>query len=823
MQPEPKTSQLQGLSSAEVHQRVELGRVNTQPKEASRSLSAIIRANTLTLFNAILGALLVLILAVGEIKDSLFGLVLISNMMIGILQELRAKLTLDRLSLLTVPRSRVIRDGRSSEIAIEDVVLDDVIELSRGDQVVADGTVIESSGLEIDESLLTGEAEPESKIAGDKVLSGSIAVAGSGVYRATAVGPDSYAVNLTGQAKRFALVHSELNSGINRILRTITWIMIPTGGLLFWREIRTAEGLDESVADAVAAMVGMIPEGLVLLTSVAFAVAVIVLGRHKVLVQELPAVEGLARADVVCFDKTGTLTESGIELERIEMLSPTDTSAGEIQTDKSRVNVEAVDESIAIAAVALASDESSRNPTMDAIAAAFPERQAHVLNRVAFSSERKWSAVTLESSPGAEPHTWLLGAPEIILRHLIGHANGQNKDKLAEIGDRVQRYSRDGKRVLLLSSSRASVEEPVLPDELEPEALILLEEKMRPDAAGVVSYLREEGVDLKVISGDNPLTVAAVARRAGIEPAGDPVDAASFTENPAELARLTTERNIFGRVTAQQKQEMIREMQSSGRVVVMAGDGVNDVLALKEAEIGIAMGAGAAGGAKAVSQFVILEARFATLPVIVAEGRRVMADVERVAFLFVTKTCYATLLAIMIGILGWPFPFLPRHLTLVGAITIGTPAFFLALAPNKSRYTPGFVRRVLRFTIPTGSALAAVTLSSYALSRAADASIEQSRTLATLVLTIMGLWVLVLLARPLTVMRIVLILSMIAGLLVVIVTPIIHQFFNFEFPPPALLIESLGIAGAAMAALTLFMHLAGWEPRGGRRWIKRSK
>ncbi len=797
--------EMKGLTKAEVKQRVASGAVNSAPERGSRSVAAILRENTLTLFNAILGFLLVLILAVGAVRDALFGFVLVGNMLIGTIQELRAKMTLDRLSVLSASKAVVIRDGSEASIDPSEVVQDDIIRIKRGDQVVADGDALHCQGLEIDEALLTGESEPVVKAPGDKLLSGSFVVAGAGVYHATGVGSNAYAHKLTAQARRFKLTHSELRAGINRILTGVTWIIIPTGLLLFWRELGLSNFAD-SVAGTVAAMVGMIPQGLVLLTSIVFAVAVVALGKRKVLVQELPAVEGLARVDVVCFDKTGTLTEAGLQFDSLQLLPGTH-GQGE--------------EEAGAALAALAADPSSRNPTMDAIAAACERGGPGKISgagetgrRVPFSSERKWSAVTIAG------RTWVLGAPEIILAELSGSAGGsadparQAGGSAAEVLERVEASARTGKRVLLLAILPGEIEGDSLPEGLEPVALVFLEEKMRGDAAATLRYFAEQGLAIKVISGDNPATVAAVAGRAGLDVPGGPVDGGALPADEDGLARVMEDRAVFGRVTAQQKQAMVKALQSKGHTVAMTGDGVNDTLAVKEADIGIAVGAGAAAPTKSVAELVLLDGRFATMPGVVAEGRRVIANMERVAYLFITKTSYAALLAIAIGVIGWPYPFLPRHLTLVDAITIGVPAFFLALAPSSERYRPGFVRRVLHFSIPAGALLAATTLAVYALSRSAGADLTQSRTVATITLSIMGLGVLSILARPLSLWRILLIMAMIGGLVLAAVAPFVRQFLEFEFPPGALLWESFGLALATIALLVIGMKITGWKPRG---------
>lgn len=793
---QPEQIEFTGLSLEEVAARKKRGEINLAPEASSRSLAAILRENTLTLFNAILTGLLVLILAFGDLHDALFGLVLVGNTLIGIVQELRAKFALDRLSVLSATTARVFRGAGLVAVDPAEVVLDDVIELQRGDQVVADGELLQALGLEIDESLLTGESEPVEKAAGGELLSGSFAVAGSGVYRANRVGHDAYARQLTTQARRFKPVYSELRTGINRILVWVTWVMIPVGLLLFWREI-DLYGFRESVSSSVAAMVGMVPEGLVLLTSIAFALAVVVLGKRNVLVQELPAVEGLARVDVICFDKTGTLTEAGLRLSRVESLT------GEPAAGDGAATVPATGE-VAAALGALTADPASRNATMDAIAAVYPAPESATSGRgwrVPFSSERKWSAV---NHGGRE---WFLGAPEILLEHGCG---GEGADAAAR---RAQALAAAGNRVLLLAQRQGNGAGEIELCELEPVALVLLEEQVRRDAAATLAYFARQGVAIKVISGDNVATVAAVAARAGAELQGDPLDGRDLPEDPEQLARAVEEHTVFGRVSAHQKQEMVKALQANGHVVVMTGDGVNDTLAVKEADIGIAVGAGAAAPTKAVAELVLLDGRFATLPDVVAEGRRIIANIERVAYLFVTKTCYATLLALVISILGWPYPFIPRHLTLVGAITIGIPAFFLALGPSRQRYRPGFVRRVLHFTVPAGALLAAGTMGSYAFTRAGGATLAESRTVATIILTGMGLSVLAMLSRPLNHWRLALLGAMVVVLVVATVTPFIRQFLALELPPWTLFAESIVVATLCVTILAVGLRLSGWRPR----------
>jgi cation-transporting ATPase E len=763
-----------GLNAGEVAERIARGQVNAADERTSRTLSEIARANIFTRFNAILGSMLVVILIVGPIQDALFGIVLIANALIGIVQEYRAKRTLDHLAVLNAPKATVVRDGASSEIAVEQVVLDDLLAVRAGDQVPADGVVAAADGLEVDESLLTGESDPIAKDDGDEVLSGSIVVAGAGRFQATRVGADAYARRLATEARRFTLVRSELMNGINTILRYVTWALFPTAALLALSQFRAHEGWREAMAGVVAGVVAMVPEGLVLLTSIAFAVAAVTLARRQVLVQELPAVEGLARVDVVCLDKTGTLTEGIIEFDAIEDLR--------------------ADAPISDALSALADDEN-RNATTAALAERFPTPPGWRRTRVvAFSSARKWSGATFDGHG-----TWVLGAPEMVWA-----------DRSADdpVRRRANELAAEGRRVLLLAHADAGFDGEVLPEGMQACALVLFTEKIRPDAAETLAYFAQQGVALKVISGDNPRTVGAVARTVGLTQAEETIDARELPEDPDALAEVLERASVFGRVSPHQKRAFVGALQRRGHVVAMTGDGVNDALALKDADIGVAMGNGAPA-TRAVAQIVLLDGRFATMPGVVAEGRRVIANIERVANLFVTKTVYAMLLAIAVGVVRWEYPFLPRHLTIISTLTIGVPAFFLALAPNTRRYVPGFVPRVLRFAVPCGIVAAIATFSAYAVARhIADVTLEEARTTATLVLLVVGLWVLNILARPITLLRGLLFAAMVAAFLVVLAVPAFRDFYALELPPRDALVAGLVIAGAAVALLEVAWMVA---------------
>jgi cation-transporting ATPase E len=747
-----------GLTSAEVEARVARGDVNDVPAMPTRTVAGIVRANVFTRFNALLGAMLVIILIVGPFQDALFGIVLVANTAIGIVQELRAKRTLERLSVLTTPKVRVLRDGAVSEVDRQAVVLDDVIEASAGSQIVVDGDVVSADGLEVDESLVSGEADPVLKGPSDRVLSGSFVAAGAGHYRALRVGRDAYASRLIEDARRFTLTRSELRQGIDRILLYVTIAIIPTATLLFVSQLRAQADRGHALSSAVAGTVAMIPEGLVLLTSLAFALAVMRLARRRVITQELQAVEGLARVDVLCIDKTGTLTEGRLSVERVEPMGDVD-PAGPL--------------------AALAAHDPAPNATMRAIAAAFPEPpQGWTLDQTfPFSSSRRWSGAAF-----GDRGTWLLGAPEVLL--------GSD-----ERSDRLGGLAGEGKRVLILSKGDVQAGAPRAGD-LEAVAVLVLADRVRPDAADTLRYFADERVRVRVLSGDHPETVGAVARGVGLD-GEEPIDASALDDDPDVLMEALEEHAVFGRVSPERKRAMIRALQAAGHTVGMTGDGVNDVLALKDADIGIAMGGGS-DATRGVAQLVLMDSSFDALPSVVLEGRRVLGNIERTSGLYLTKTVYAMLLALATGVLSFVFPFLPRHITLIGALTIGIPSFFLALAPTEDRFTPGFVARVLRFAIPTGIVAGVATLVAYRFAiEVAGVSLAQGRTAAVLTLTWVGFAVLAVVAAPLTAWRVALLWGL-AGLFVAIVAlPATREFFALVLPPPIVWLAGIGIAAIA--------------------------
>ena len=781
----PRSPAPAGLTGAEVAAREAAGQVNVGSHRPSRTVAQILRANAFTRFNAILGVLLAVIIVVGPLQDGLFGIVLVANMAIGIVQELRAKRALDRLAVLTAPRAVAVRDGVTVELAVERVVLGDVLRLEAGDQVVVDGVLLVTDGLEVDESLLTGEAEPVAKQVGEQVLSGSFAAAGSGWYRATRVGTAAYAARIALDARRFTLTHSELRAGIDRILRGVTWLMVPTAALLVSTQLIHNEDLADALRGSVAGVGSMVPEGLVLLTSLAMAVGVVRLARRRVLIQELAAIETLARVDVVCLDKTGTLTEGVMTVAEVEPLGPAPASD---------------------ALAALAAADTAPNSSMRAILRAFPVTKPWTADAVVpFSSARKWSGASF-----GEDGAWVLGAPEI----LVEHAGTRDCEAL------VARQAGAGRRVLLLARAPAGLSGDTLPAGLEPAALVVLEDRIRPQAAATIAYFRAQGVALKVLSGDDPRTAGAIAGRLDLPGASAPVDARRLPDDQAQLAEAVEAGTVFGRVSPHQKLGMVSALQARGHVVAMVGDGVNDVLALKQADIGVAFGSGS-GVSRAVAQVLLVDNSFDTLPAVVAEGRRVIANIERVASLFLTKTVYASLLALAVGVARLPFPFLPRHLTVVTALTIGLPAFFLALAPNAARARPGFVRRVLTFAVPAGTLAATATFLTYAAMRAEGVGLAAARTLATVVLFSVAFWVLTVVARPLTAPRRGLLAAMACSFVCVFTVGPIRQFFGLVSAPPFGWATAAVASVVAVAAVELGWHVATGRhlPVRARTWL----
>ena len=771
-----------GLTAAEVAERVARGEVNDVPDAPSRTITEIIRANLFTRFNALIGALFAIVMACGAYRDGLFGGVIVANTLIGIIQEVRAKHTLDKLTVINAPKVTAIRDGKPEHMAVNALVLGDVMDLLPGQQIVADSTVLTASNLEVDESLLTGEADPIVKQPGDELLSGSFVVAGNARAEVSKVGADAYAAQLAEEARKFTLVHSELRSAIDRIVTLVTYALVPTGIALFIRRLAGSDSVRDGLVSSVGLVVAMVPEGLILLTSVAFTVGVVRLARRRTLVQELPAIEVLARVDVICIDKTGTITSGSMDLADVVVLD-----------DFAADHVEA-------ALTALAWSDPNPNATQKALQGRYENNSDWVSSgSVAFSSARKWSASSFEDNG-----TWVFGAPEMMM----------TGDAYTSIAEQVEAAADAGNRVLLLANCDHALSGEGLPPDLRASALVLLEDQVRPDAHETLDFFAAQGVTLKVISGDNPRTVGAVGKRVGLGGADALIDARDLPSEQEALADAVVGSTVFGRVNPHQKRAMVRALQSRGHVVAMTGDGVNDVLALKDSDCGIAMASGSEA-TRAVAQLVLLDSTFSSLPMVLSEGRRVINNIERVASLFLVKTCYALFFAIATVISGADAPFLPRHLTLVGTFTIGVPAFFLALAPNDTPVRAGFLGRVLRIAIPGGALASLATYLAYTIARhTGGVSLAQERTVATVVLAACAVLILARVARPLAMWKVMLIAAMAAFLALALLFDPLRDYFALSDPPSGTLIMMAVVVGVTGVLLPLVWRLGnvviGW-------------
>ena len=808
-----------GLTPKEVVQRIESGQSNAVKTSTSRSVRDIVRANVFTLFNGIIFAAMVLVLITGSWRDAVFGFVIIINTGIGIVTELRAKRTLDRLSILVASEFLVRRDGKDVEVSHNEIVLDDLLWIRAGEQVPADGQIIQTWGLELDESMLTGESRTVRHKVGEQVYSGATAVSGMALVKVNAVGSHSYAATLTAQAKVYKKTVSDLNKGINTILKFMTFLVVPLCILLILSQVHTVGGWGtalstgewrQAVVSAVAGVVGMIPEGLVLLTSLNFAVAAMRLARHNTLVQELESVETLARVDALDLDKTGTITDGGIAFNRLVMLGSANATAEQAATQS----------------LYDCCNEEQPNGTGQAVLAGLKAQgygAGAVESRVPFSSARKWSAVRKSGE------TWYMGAPEVIISALEGD--------YSSVLQRVNEYANDGNRVLLVARStaplsegscrqkrlRGAVEGANVSDgrqldvQAEPVALVLCSEKIREDAERTLAWFREQGVRCRVISGDNPVTVGAIARRVKLTGDHEPVamDARELPEDVNELARVLENVDVLGRVLPDQKKAIVQALHTQNHVVAMTGDGVNDALAIKEADLGIAMG-NAAPATKAVAQVVLVDSKFSHLPDVVARGRQVMANMERVASLFLVKTVYSALISLGVVLTQIPYPYLPRHITYIGALTIGMPAFILALAPNTRRYIPGFLKRVVTFALPGGIATAlSVLLASWTLPNVMgwdvvnnDADLSALRATSAIILFLMGVFVLARVARPLNSWRGALVAGFAAAGIIGAFIPFVANFFALILPTGTALVATLIALGGAAMIFVICLWLA---------------
>jgi cation-transporting ATPase E len=755
-----------GLSEAEAARR--LAARGPAPKQSSsRSYASIIRANVLTVFNLILGIMGGLTLAFAEWEDALFLGVLFSNSAIGIVQEVRAKRALDSLAALVRPTGSVVRDGQSQSLAVDQIVVGDVITLAPGDQIVADGVVLDAAGLSLDESILTGESRAVSRSPGAQVLSGAFVTEGSGSYEVTAVGPESYAARITGEARRFRHPRSPLELALNRLLFSLLALIVPLGALTGFALWERNTPLNEAMPTAVASVVTLVPEGLILLASLTFAVSALRMGRRGALAQQLNAIESFASVDVICLDKTGTLTEAGLEV--LEVVPSEGRSAERLTAELAKY----------------AASTPRRNATLEAISRSFSAEPVSVGRQVPFSSRWRWSALELDDRLA------VLGAPELF--------------RLGGLASVAAEESRRGRRVLAfgwadLPRGEISPAEGV-PDDLQTAGLVILAERLRPDARETVAFFQEQGVELKILSGDRADTVASIAEEVGLRSAARAREGSDLPDDSGELRKLVLKTAVFGRISPDGKRRVVEALRDAGRYVAMVGDGVNDVPALKAARLAIAQGSGTQM-AKSVADVVLVSGDFSSIPAMVAEGRKVLRNLQRVAKLFLTKSAFATFLILSIGLTSTAYPMLPRHLTLIASLTIGIPAFFLALASSSGPYEPqGFLRKTARFAIPAGTAAGLGVVASYLFSlNVADLPLRESRTVAASVLLVVGLYLVLALEasagrRGVAVTMLCVLMGSLYVL--VLVLPWAREFFALSDPTAG--IVGITLAGSAIA------------------------
>ena len=713
-----EAERLEGLSSKEAAKR--LHDLGPPPEISSRSVSSIVAGNVFTLFNAIIGVFFVLMLLLGLFADALFGVIAIVNSYIGIRQELKAKRTLDELAVLVAPKAKVIRDGGVVDLLADEVVPGDIVVIAPGDQLVADGDVVGSRGLTLDEAMLTGEAEGVRKGIGDRALSGSFCLSGSGSYGVDAVREESYAGKLAGEARAFRHPPSPLQDEVNRVILVCTYVMIPLAVILLLTFQLRSVDLVEAAQTATAGLVTLIPEGLVLLMSVTFAVAAVRLARRDTLIQQMSATESLAAVDTICVDKTGTLTDGELRLLEIEIAEGIEQEAAERALGR------------------FASSAGERNRTLEAIAGGYPAQAARINGEVPFSSVWKWSGLRFGGT------SYVLGAPDILEQSgALTLTSGLQR--------KLQQETEAGRRVVVFGESGGALPDDPAgspPPALKTLALIVLEETLRPDAAETIAFTREQDIDLKLISGDARATVTAVAYAVGVPRDAGIVDGPDLPTDPAALAEVAQRNTIFCRIAPEQKRALVEALRESGRYTAMIGDGVNDVPALKQARLAVGMGSGAQV-TKGIADVVLLKDQFSRLPEAVAAGRRIARNIHRLGRLYLTKTVYAAALILLVAVPGFAFPFLPRHLTLAAFLTIGIPSFVLALAPSDGPLYRGRLLQALAvFAVPAGlgTALGSI-LSFFLVDTVFGGSLESGRTAATTTLIVLGLAFVLLLER----------------------------------------------------------------------------
>ena len=714
-----------GLTNEQVQERIAEGKVNVNENPNTRTYKQIILENTLTFFNFLNIALLVLVLFVRSYKNSMFMGIILINTVIGIIQEIRAKKTIDKLAILTESKTVVLREGKKWSISTEKLVLDDLIFLKTGDQVPADVKVLEGT-VEVNASLLTGESDNLSKSQGDELFSGSFVTSGEACCQVIHVGKDNYASQITSEAKEFKRHNSELRNSLNAILKVISIIIVPLGAMLFYKQYMiVGDTLKDSVVNMVAAVLGMIPEGLVLLTSVALTLGSMVLATKKTLVQELYCIETLARVDTLCLDKTGTITEGTMKVEDVQLYDTAQTTVVQHtakfdpETGEPVQNVSALKPEVTVSAekengqiqetvnLETVSQEErqklqeidhimgnmmsvlhDQNATADALRKRFPSRNdLKLIHAIPFSSDRKYSGAVFEGRG-----TYLMGAAQFLFP--------EGNEELLE---HCSSYAQEGYRILVLAHSEQETKGTERPTGLEPLGLFLITDVIREEAPDTLAFFDSQGVDLKVISGDDPVTVSAIAKKAGLKNANHYIDATTI-KTPEEMQRAVAECSVFGRVTPQQKKQMVQALQSQKHTVAMTGDGVNDVLALKEADCSIAMAAGS-DAAKNIANVVLLDSNFGAMPHIVNQGRRVVNNIRSAASMFLIKTIFSVLLSLITIFFGDAYPFEPIQMSLISACAVGIPTFLLTQENNYNKIDHTFLRHVFMNAFP-----AAVTI-----------------------------------------------------------------------------------------------------------------
>lgn len=711
---EPETSQ--GLNTEQITRRKEEGLVNYDTTVPTKSIKSIIATNFFTLFNIMNFLLAIAIFAVGEYKNMLFIGIIIVNTAISTIQEIHSKRVIDKLSLLSSTKAHCIRNGKQEDIGINEIVLDDILCFKAGNQVVVD-CILQTGEVEVNESFITGEADPILKRKGDTILSGSYIISGNCKAKVEHIGEENFTSKISKETKYIKKVKSEIMTSLNKIIRTVSIIIVPVGTLLFLNQLDLAGGnIRPAVVHTVAAIIGMIPEGLVLLTSTVLAVSVVRLSKTKVLVQELFCIETLAHVDTLCLDKTGTITEGKMEVS--------DCIAINIEQDKMKEILSAIGE---------ASQDS--NATIEAIREAFQKKTNwKTKETVAFSSEKKWSGVSFE-----DKGSYILGAPEYVL--------GEQKNRYQQ---QIEQYSNDY-RVILLAHSNQEFQNKELPKDIEVLGLVLITDKIRENAKKTLEYFKSQGVAIRIISGDNPITVSKIAKRAGVEEYENYVDCTTL-KTKADVENAIRKYKIFGRVSPIQKKQIIEALKKDGHTVAMTGDGVNDIIALKEADCSIAMASGS-DAARNVSQLVLLDSDFASMPKILAEGRRTINNLERSAALFLSKTIYSTLLAILFVFINAQYPFMPIQLSLIGLVCIGIPSFILALEPNKELVKGTFIGNVISKSIPAGLTVVTNILILIFVSSIYSIPPQTYATIAVILTVLAGFCLLIKISRPFNLLR----------------------------------------------------------------------